>query len=169
MMKHKSIRQVMAAVTAFATAFSCCYAYGANTGIVESNSVVSAAYGVRTEGITDDNYKYAVYYDYDGVGSDYCTIQGYSGTDTELVIPSTVTYDGTEIPVTEIKQEAFRDNTSITSVTIPDGVTSIGQKAFSGCTSLTDVSLPKSLQEIGVYAFKRYPDLRRSDLRAICF
>ena len=157
MRKHKSIRQVMAAVTAFATVFSCCYAYGANTGTVGNSSVVSAAYGVRGEGTTDDNYQYAVYYDYDGVGSDYCIIQGYSGTDTELVIPSTVTYDGTEIPVTEIKQEAFRDNTAITSVTIPEGVTSIGQKAFSGCTSLTDVSFPKSLQEIGVDAFENCP------------
>ena len=85
MRKHKSIRQVMAAVTAFATVFSCCYAYGANTGTVGNSSVVSAAYGVRGEGTTDDNYQYAVYYDYDGVGNDYCIIQGYSGTDTELV------------------------------------------------------------------------------------
>lgn len=157
MRKHRSIHRVMAAATAFATVFSCCYAYGAYTGTVANSSVVSAAYGVRGEGTTDDNYQYAVYYDYDGVGSDYCIIQGYSGTDTELVIPSTVTYDGTEIPVTEIKQEAFRDNTAITLVTIPEGVTSIGQKAFSGCTSLTDVSLPKSLQEIGVDAFENCP------------
>ena len=157
MRKHRSIRRILASATAFATVFSCCYAYGAYTGNVENSSVVSAAYGVRGEGTTDDNYQYAVYYDYDGVGSDYCIIQGYSGTDAELVIPSAVTYDGTEIPVTEIKQEAFRDNTAITSVTIPEGVTSIGQKAFSGCTSLTDVSLPKSLQEIGVDAFEKCP------------
>lgn len=157
MRKHRSIRRILASATAFATVFSCCYAYGAYTGTVENSSVVSAAYGVRGEGTTDDNYQYAVYYDYDGVGSDYCIIQGYSGTDAELVIPSAVTYDGTEIPVTEIKQEAFRDNTAITSVTIPEGVTSIGQKAFSGCTALTDVSLPKSLQEIGVDAFEKCP------------
>ena len=157
MRKHRSIRRILASATAFATVFSCCYAYGAYTGNVENSSVVSAAYGVRGEGTTDDNYQYAVYYDYDGVGSDYCIIQGYSGTDAELVIPSAVTYDGTEIPVTEIKQEAFRDNTAITSVTIPEGVTSIGQKAFSGCTALTDVSLPKSLQEIGVDAFEKCP------------
>ena len=158
MRKHRSIRRILASATAFATVFSCCYAYGAYTGTVENSSVVvSAAYGVCGEGTTDDNYQYAVYYDYDGVGSDYCIIQGYSGTDAELVIPSAVTYDGTEIPVTEIKQEAFRDNTAITSVTIPEGVTSIGQKAFSGCTALTDVSLPKSLQEIGVDAFEKCP------------
>ena len=157
MRKHKSIRRILASATAFATVFSCCYAYGATTGTVGNSSVVSAAYGMRGEGVTDDNYQYAVYYDYDGVGSDYCMIQGYSGTDTELVIPSTVIYDGTEIPVMEIRQEAFLDNTSITSVTIPEGVTSIGYKAFSGCTSLTDVSLPKSLKDIGVDAFEKCP------------
>ena len=55
MRKHRSIRRILASATAFATVFSCCYAYGTYTGTVENSSVVSAAYGVRGEGTTDDN------------------------------------------------------------------------------------------------------------------
>ncbi|MFR4476153.1 MAG: hypothetical protein ACLT3Y_02250 [Ruminococcus callidus] len=62
MRKHRSIRRILASATAFATVFSCCYAYGAYTGTVENSSVVvSAAYGVCGEGTTDDNYQYAVF------------------------------------------------------------------------------------------------------------
>ena len=152
-MKHKSIRRFTAAITALATVFSCCCVYEGYTGITGNSSIIYAGY--ITEEVSDTGYKYDIYTDDNE--SEYCIITGYSGTDTELVIPSSFTYDGNEIPVTNIKQEAFRDNTSITSVKIPEGVVSIGQKAFSGCTFLTDVSLPKSLKEIGVDAFEKCP------------
>ena len=51
----------------------------------------------------------------------------YSGN---VVIPSSVTYDGKTYNVRSINWHAFQDCTSLTSVTIPDGVTSIGQDAF---------------------------------------
>ena len=54
-------------------------------------------------------------------------------TDTDIIIPSK--YEG--MPVTSIGEEAFRDCTSLTSITIPDSVTSISGYAFSECTSLT--------------------------------
>lgn len=143
-MKYKSIHQIMAAITAFATIFSCCCVYEGYADIIRNKSIVYAA-GYIAVGVSDIGYKYDIYTDDNE--SEYCIITGYTGTDTELVIPSSFTYDGNEIPVKEIKQETFRDNTSITSVKIPEGVKSIGQKAFSGCSSLTDVSLPKSLKK----------------------
>lgn len=54
------------------------------------------------------------------------TITKYTGSDTEVVIPSKI--DGKA--VTSIGYEAFLFCTSLTSVTIPDNVTSIGDKAF---------------------------------------
>ncbi|MBQ7579774.1 MAG: leucine-rich repeat protein [Clostridia bacterium] len=52
-----------------------------------------------------------------------------------------------------IADDAFRDCSSITSVTIPDSVTSIGDSAFSGCSSLTSVTIPDRVMSIGDYAF----------------
>jgi hypothetical protein len=51
----------------------------------------------------------------------------YSGN---VVIPSSVTYDGKTYNVRSINWHAFQDCTSLTSVNIPDGVTSIGEDAF---------------------------------------
>lgn len=44
--------------------------------------------------------------------------------------------------------EAFVRNTSITSITIPNGVVSLGHGAFNGCNNLTRVTLPQSLKII---------------------
>ena len=88
-------------------------------------------------------------------------------TDSEYVIPNSVTSIGysafknctslTSVTignsVTSIGNEAFYGCTSLTSVTIPDSVTSIGYSAFRGCTSLTSVTIPDSVTSIGDAAF----------------
>ncbi|MDO4462910.1 MAG: leucine-rich repeat protein, partial [Bacteroidia bacterium] len=53
----------------------------------------------------------------------------YSGN---VVIPSTVTYNGQSYSVTSIGSSAFQYCSSLTSVTIPNSVTSIGSEAFYG-------------------------------------
>ena len=72
-------------------------------------------------------------------------------TDTEILIPTT--YNG--LPVVSVEASAFLDNTSITSVVLPDGITSIGENAFNGCESLTSVTFGKNSQltSIGPGAF----------------
>lgn len=64
------------------------------------------------------------------------TIKKYNGNDTVVVIPPTIN----SWPVTKIGEDALKDNTTITSVTIPDSVTEIGSNAFAGCTNLTSVT-----------------------------
>ena len=56
-------------------------------------------------------------------------------------------------PVTSIGSRAFYNCSSLTSVTIPEGVTSIGDGAFRGCSSLTSVTIPSSVTSIGPFAF----------------
>ena len=70
-----------------------------------------------------------------------------------LVIPSTVTYNGTTYSVTSIGNYAFEYCSSLTSVTIPNSVTSIGDYAFSSCSGLTSVTIPNSVTTIGRSAF----------------
>lgn len=63
------------------------------------------------------------------------TITKYTGTESTVILPSTIN----SWPVTKIGEDAFQDNTTITSVTIPASVTEIGSNAFAGCTNLTSV------------------------------
>lgn len=77
------------------------------------------------------------------------TLTGYSGPGGDISIPAALG----SYPVTCIGYKAFRNCTSLTSVTIPDSVTSIGYFAFSSCTSLTSVTFGNSVTSIGEYAF----------------
>lgn len=81
----------------------------------------------------------------------------YSG---EIVIPANVTYNGKNYYVTSIGERAFWclvGNTSLTSVTIPEGVISIGNSAFQNCTALTSITIPNSIKQIGVDVFESTP------------
>lgn len=63
------------------------------------------------------------------------TITKYTGTESTVILPSTIS----SWDVTKIGEDALKDNTTITSVTIPANVTEIGSNAFAGCTNLTSV------------------------------
>ncbi|MBR0170290.1 MAG: leucine-rich repeat domain-containing protein [Bacteroidales bacterium] len=56
-----------------------------------------------------------------------------------LVIPDSITHNGTVYPVTEIYSHAFYNCNGLTSVTIPITITNIGPSAFQGCSSLDSV------------------------------
>lgn len=77
------------------------------------------------------------------------TIVGCIDGVEDLEIPATVD----EYSVTEIAKYAFKNNTTLRSVVIPEGVTTIGFEAFFKCTALRYVTLPDSLREIWRSAF----------------
>ena len=56
--------------------------------------------------------------------------------------------------VTEIGSQAFKNESKITSISIPDGVRLVGSSAFSGCAALQSVSFPASLESVGKNAFE---------------
>ena len=74
----------------------------------------------------------------------------YSG---DIVIPSSVAYEGKTYSVTRIGDVAFTVCFSLTSVEIPNSVTSIGNSVFYGCSSLSSIEIPNSVTSIGGSAF----------------
>lgn len=80
-------------------------------------------------------------------------VTGSDNVTGDVKIPLYVTYNEKEIPVTDIFNIAFQNNTHITSVEIPDSIRMIGSEAFYGCKNLTTISMGKKMALIGVRAF----------------
>ncbi len=57
----------------------------------------------------------------------------YTAPTGTLVIPDSVTYNGTTYPITSIRDHAFYNCVALTSVTIPNSIVSIGSDAFYNC------------------------------------
>ena len=74
----------------------------------------------------------------------------YSG---KVVIPDSISYNGSNYPVIFIGENAFSGCTDLTSVVIPDRVSKIDKNAFSWCKNLTSIYIPDNVNEIGDYAF----------------
>ena len=59
--------------------------------------------------------------------------------ESEVNIPSELSYEGQEYTVNSIGSYVFHSNAALTSVTIPGSITYIGEAAFYGCSNLKDI------------------------------
>lgn len=76
-----------------------------------------------------------------------------ANTATELYVPASVTKEGKTYPVTTVAPDSFKDNQTMTSITLPVSITSIGAGAFSGCKALAAMRFQDTVTEIGAGAF----------------
>ena len=72
-----------------------------------------------------------------------------SSSSGDVVIPTSVEVNGQNYPVTAVGENAFKGNTALTSVTIPDGVVKIGAGAFEGCSNLMTIIIGADVANIG--------------------
>lgn len=79
--------------------------------------------------------------------------QGFSTPVGAVTIPASVIYEGTNYQVLTIEGFAFYGCSTITSITIEEGITWIGNSAFSHCTAMTSASIPSTVTNIGSQAF----------------
>lgn len=74
-------------------------------------------------------------------------ITGYTGDKSELIIPAVLA--GKD--VAGIGGGAFKKNTNLVRVVIPEGVTTIGDYAFYGCSNLRSIEIPKTVERMEYY------------------
>lgn len=94
----------------------------------------------------------------------YGAFYGCSALET-VVLPSTLSDMGSATDSGSGSQ--FWDCSSLTSVTIPEGITYLSRSMFGYCSSLKEVNLPSTMTEIGYQAFT-YSGLTSIDIPENC-
>ena len=84
------------------------------------------------------------------------TLNGYSGTATVVTTPTTLGGNA----VKKIRENCFRGNDLLTSVTVSEGVVEIYFNSFMNCTQLESISLPSTLSILGEFAFRNCSSLK---------
>jgi len=105
------------------------------------------------------NYTLYAIWKYETEGIEYvlangvAIVSGYTGEGGAVAILSSITIGSTVFLVPTIGDYAFSGKSTITNLSIAEGITSIGINAFDNCTSLTSISIPSTVTSIGDWAF----------------
>lgn len=68
---------------------------------------------------------------------------------SEIIVPKFIG----DMPVVAIGEAAFRDNKTLQSITLQEGIITVGNNAFNGCDELKEVSIANTVAQIGSAAF----------------
>ena len=74
----------------------------------------------------------------------FATVARQPSNIKEVVIPESITYNGTSYSVSSIGDYAFYNCTGLTSITITSSVISIGDYAFYNCKGLTNITVDEN-------------------------
>ena len=121
---------ILALITV-ALLISGCTAYAMTDQDHDSTTVLSSVRTTLAASNQSGDWEYTV-----NAGSNTITLDKYLGSDAVIEID---TVDGYE--VSGLGDALFKDNTTITKVSLPSSITEIGDDVFVGCTNLTTVNL----------------------------
>ena len=132
---------------------------GAFSGCSSLESITIPFVGAKADVTSSDQYQYPFGYifgerSYTGGTATEQYYYHFSTSSTIInnyYIPSTL--KSVMVTSGNIIYGSFYNCSSITSITIGNGVTSIGNSEFYNCSSLTSVTIPDSVTNIGNYAF----------------
>ena len=103
-----------------------------------SNLTIECTEGSKAQAVAVSkgiNYRILTDFNYSDNEDGTITITEYLGNGGDVVIPSEINGK----TVTGIDKRVFKNNTAVTSITIPETVTSISYEVFNGAANLTDV------------------------------
>lgn len=109
-----------------------------------------------------DFEKDGIYYNISSNGNALVTYKttsynSYSGT---VIIPATVTYNGTTYNVVQINPSAFKDCADLKRVVLPATIKYLMNYAFQNCTGLTSITLPAGFYGCYNYVFDGCTNLK---------
>ena len=112
--------------------------------VAEDDAVSPASVG---DTFTDNGFTYRITYEYKLQAEVIGHVDGTS-VSGDLVIPSTASNGTKTYTVVRIGYGAFKNCSSLTSITISSGITSIESGAFQSCSSLVSITIPDGVTSI---------------------
>lgn len=91
------------------------------------------------------------------------TVTAYNGSNTNITLPTKVTYNDTEYNITVVGSNVLTTLTGMEdvgiTVTIPEGYTTIKNEAFKNCYGLKSITIPGSVTNVYYNAFDNCKNL----------
>ena len=112
-------------------------------------SIKAFAYEIEAQNIDG----VIIYYNFINNGTELEVTKGNSSYNGNVIIPEEITYMNKTYKVTSIGNEAFWNNTGLSSITFPNSIKRIGRSAFYHCASLKSINIPNNVTSIGYEAF----------------
>lgn len=142
------MKQVLKRLSVFVLAIAVCVTMFAAPTKAETKQVK----------IEMNGFHFTFYDDGGGIGSLW--LDGYTGSETNLVLPTHIIYNNNKIPVEEIAPDAFAGNVNLKKVVIPDGYQFIGARAFAGCTGITELVISGTVVYMAENALADIPNCK---------
>ena len=105
-----------------------------------------------------------LYYSLSSNGTAKVTYKSLNGDNNYLqgsvTIPEKVSYNGKEYTVTSIGSQAFRNNTELTEMILPNTISDIGVNAFINCSGLINIDIKEGVKEFGEGVFSNCSGLK---------